>query len=94
MQQVSLDDQLYREARERAAKAGFASVDDYVADLVAHDFQLDGVNLDQFFTDERRALIDEAAADVARGNVLNMTQAREALAGTRDAWLRDHADEK
>lgn len=94
MRQISLDDQLYQAARQRAEKAGFSSVDEYVADLLVCDFQLGEENLDRFFTSEHLAAIDEAAADVARGNVHTMAQARQALAETRDAWLRDRAGEK
>jgi hypothetical protein len=94
MQQVSLNDQLYLQARERAQLAGFSSVDDYVADVLTDDLRLDSENLDSFFTPERLALVDEAAADVARGNVHTLPQVREALAGTRDAWLRNHPTEK
>jgi hypothetical protein len=91
MQQVNLNDDLYQEARRRAETAGFSSVDEYIADVLSHDFQLEDVNLDLFFTPERMALVDQSAADVAKGNVHTMDQAREALAQTRDAWLRDHA---
>jgi hypothetical protein len=91
MHQVHLNDRLYQEAQRRAEAAGFSSVDEYVADVLSHDFQLDDENLDHFFTPERLALIDQSAADVAAGNVHTMEQVRDALARTRDAWLRDHA---
>jgi hypothetical protein len=88
MHQVNLNDELYQEARRRAEAAGFPSVDEYVADVLSHDFQLVDENLDHFFTPERLALIDQAATDAAAGDVYTMDQAREALARTRDAWLR------
>ena len=91
MHQVNLNDQLYNEAQRRATAAGFSSVDDYVADVLSHDFELDDENLDHFFTPERLALIDQSVADVAAGNVHSLDQVRESLAKTRDAWLRDHA---
>jgi len=94
MHQVNLDDQLYEEARRRAEAAGFSSVDEYIADVLSHDFQLDDENLDHFFTPERLALIDEAAADAAADNVHSMERLSDALSETRDAWLRDHASGK
>jgi len=94
MHQVNLDDRLYQEAQRRAEAAGFSSVDEHIADVLLHDFQLDDENLDQFFTPEWLALVDQSAADVAAGNVHTMEQVRDALARTRDAWLRDHASGK
>ena len=94
MPQVHLNDQIYQEARRRAETGGFSSVDEYVADVLSHDFQLDDEHLDRFFTPERLALIDQAAADVAAGNVHTMEQVRESLAQTRDAWLGDQSSGK
>ena len=37
MQQVQLPDQLYRVAQRRASEAGFASVEEYIADVVTQD---------------------------------------------------------
>jgi hypothetical protein len=93
MHQVNLDDRIYEEARLRAEATGCSSVDEYVASVLANDLQLD-VNLDSFFTPERLALIDEAAADVAAGNSHTMDQVREALARTREEWLRERASGK
>lgn len=92
MRQVNLTDQLYQEAQRRAAEAGFASVDEFLADMLAFEFQPVDESLDHFFTPERLALIDQAAADVAAGNVYTMDQATEALAKSRDVWLRNRAD--
>lgn len=91
MHQVNLDDRIYEEARRRAEAAGFASVDEYVADVLSYDFQLDDEDFGHFFTPQRLALIDQAAAEVAAGSVHTMDEVRESLAKTRDQWLRDHA---
>lgn len=77
MHQINVNGSVYEEARRRAEAAGFASVDEYVADLLSNDFEVVEENLDHFFTPERLALIDEAAADVAAGNVYRLEQARE-----------------
>ncbi len=94
MHQINLNDQIFQEAQRRAEAAGFPNVDEYVAEVLAHDFQLDEGNLDRFFTPERLALVDEAAAEVAAGNAFSLDQAKAQLARTRQAWLRDHAGEK
>ncbi len=77
MQQVNLSDQLYHEAQRRAAEAGFATVDEYVADVLSLDFQLTTENLDHFFTPERLAVIDRAAAQVKAGEFFTSEQVRE-----------------
>ena len=63
MHQVNLNDQLYSGGPARRAEAaGFSSVDDYVADVLSHDFQLDDEHLDRFFTPERLALVDQGSS--------------------------------
>lgn len=91
MHQVNLGDRIYEEARRRAEAAGFSTVDEYIADVLSYDFQLDDQDFGHFFTPERLAVIDSAAAEVAAGNVHTMDEVRESLAKTRDPWLRDHA---
>jgi hypothetical protein len=91
MHQVNLSDQMFEEVRRRAAEAGFASVDEFVADILASDFCLATEDLSNFFTPERLKLIDEAAADVASGNSFTAEEAKQALAQSRAAWLSRHA---
>lgn len=85
MHQVNLNDDLYREAEQRAVAAGFANVDDYVADLLVHDLQIDAGNLDRFFTPERLAHIDRAAAQIEAGNLFTSDQVREHFQQKRQA---------
>ena len=37
MPQVQLNNQIFTAAQRKAATAGYASVDDYIADVVSHD---------------------------------------------------------
>ncbi len=78
MQSVQLNDELYGQAARCAQAVGFASVDDYVADLIAEDVSNDDTaaeNLDHLFTPERLAdftperlaRIDAAAANFRAG---------------------------
>jgi hypothetical protein len=45
MHQIQLNDQLYQEAKQRAAEAGFVSVDEYVADVLQTDLREEPENL-------------------------------------------------
>ena len=96
MQQIKLDERLYKEAQRRATEAGFSSVDDYVADVVSHDLLADGAgdtpNLDHLFTPERLAHIDKAAAQIKNGQSFTAEQADAELARRRAEWLRKNAD--
>ncbi len=94
MHQVNLTEQLYQEAQRRAQAGGFASVDEYISQVLSQDFQLDETDLEQFFTPERLALVDQSAVDVAAGHGLTLDQVRESLAETREAWLQNRAGEQ
>jgi len=87
MHQIQLDDQLFQAAQRRAAAAGFAGVDEYVADVLQHELD-DAENLVRFFTPERLAVIDRAAAEIAAGQGLTTEQVDAELARRRDEWLR------
>jgi PHD/YefM family antitoxin component YafN of YafNO toxin-antitoxin module len=84
MHQVQLNDQLYLEAQRRAAEAGFSSVDEYIAEVVQQDL-LEPENLDHFFTPERLAHIDRAAAQIKAGESYTSDQVREHFRQKRDA---------
>jgi len=73
MHQVQLADNLYQEAQLRARIAGFATVDEYVADVLAADLHTD--DLAHLFTRERLADLDRVA-DIATKDGANLTPAQ------------------
>ena len=89
MHQIHLSDEVYREAERRAAEGGFASVDQYVADLVSLDLG-PAENFDHCFTPERLADIDRASAQIAAGQCFTAEQADIELAKRRAQWLREN----
>jgi hypothetical protein len=92
MQQVQLSDQLYREAERRARKAGFATVDEFVADRLKTDFSEEQENFDHLFTPEVIADLDRISAQIkAGGKTYTMQEVDEHLEKKRQEWLRDHA---
>ena len=69
MPQIQISDQLYQERRNPGMRdAGFANVDAHVADVLKLELELEDEvgDLDNFFTPERLAQIDEAEAAIAR----------------------------
>jgi hypothetical protein len=86
MHQINLSDGIYQDAQRRAAEAGFASVEEYIVDLLQGD--LESENLDRFFTHQRLAHIGQAAASISGGSGLTSEQADAELAKRRDEWLR------
>jgi len=81
MHQIQLNDQLYQEAQRRAAEAGFGSVDECVADMLQQDLE-ETENLDHFFTPERLARIDRAAAQIDAGLGIPSEQVRAKSKGS------------
>ncbi len=90
MHQVNLNDQIYQEAQRRASEAGFACVDEFIEDVLHHDFQGETENLDFLFTPERLAYIDRSAAQIDAGHYFTQQQATEELAKRRAQWLRQN----
>jgi hypothetical protein len=90
MPSIQISDQLYREAQSRAAGAGFANVDAYIADVLKQELQDEVGNLDDFFTPERIAQIQEAEAEVARGEVYTWEETKIELAKRRAEWIRQN----
>jgi predicted transcriptional regulator len=89
---VQLDDRLYQQAKQRAAEAGFASVDEYVADVVSHDLieDLDAEqpDLQHLFTPERLAEIDAGFAEIQAGKCFTAEEVREHFKQKRAEWDR------
>ncbi len=90
MPHIEMDDRIFDDARRRASAEGFASVDAYIAAIVLYDLADDAPNLDDLFTPERLAIIDQAAADIDAGNFFTADQARKHLQQKRAAWIEKH----
>jgi hypothetical protein len=77
MHQIRLDDRLYQDAERRASASGFATVDQYVADVLQHDLREETENFDHLFTPERLAQIDQAAAQIDAGQGIPAERVRD-----------------
>jgi hypothetical protein len=77
MHPIHVSEQLYQFAERRAADAGFGSVDDFIADYLQHELEDEAEDLSGFFTPERIAEIDRAAAQADAGQVRTMAEVRE-----------------
>jgi len=90
MQQVQLNDQLYKDVQRRATEAGFSTVDEYVADVLSFDLHEGTENLEHLFTPQQLAHIDKAEAEIKSGNFFTAEQADAELAKRRAEWLANH----
>lgn len=89
MQQVHLNDQLYLEAKHRAQEAGFASVDQFIADVLQHDFSAAPEILDNRFTPEVNAYLNRIVADMEAGRSLSLQDVQGNLDSARNAWRKN-----
>ncbi len=89
MPQVQLDDRIFQIAQQRAAAGGFASVDEYLADVISHDID-DQNNIEHLFTPERLAHIARADAEIDAGNSYTIDEVKLELAEQREQWLREN----
>ncbi len=88
MHQVHLADQLYPEAEQRAHAAGYATVDDYVADVLATDLHEE--DFDHLFTPERIAHLDQISAEVKAGaKTFTSDEVREHFQKKWEEWQED-----
>jgi hypothetical protein len=89
VQEVCLSDQLYQEAKRRATDAGFLNVDDFVADVLQHDFSVDVENFDDRFTPEVNAYLKGIIAEMEAGKSLSLDEAERNLDFVRSAWRKN-----
>lgn len=93
MHQVQLSDQLYQQAQQRAAEAGFQSVDEYVAEIVESDVSASSENYDHIFTPEVLAELDQARAAVqAGGKTYSPEEVDEHFRQKSQAWREAHGN--
>ena len=68
MRQIQRTDELYGQVERRAVEAGFASVDDLVAEVLISDVCDVTANLDHMLTADRLAHIDKVLAQIKAGS--------------------------
>jgi hypothetical protein len=92
MRHVQINDKLYKEAERRARKAGFQSVDEFVADRLESDFSNKQENFDHLFTPEVIADLDRISAGIkAGGKTYSTEEVDQHFEKKRQEWLRNHA---
>jgi hypothetical protein len=90
MHQIQLADQLYQEAQRRAINAGFTTVDEYVADVIAQDLELSHENSDHVFTPEVIGELDRiSSAAKAGGKTYSPDEVKEHFCKRSEAWQLD-----
>ncbi len=87
MQQVQLPDQLLPRSITLASEAGFASVEEYIADVVTQDVADDTENFDHLFTPQVVTELEQiSAAAKAGGKTYTSEEVREHFRKKSDAW--------
>lgn len=88
--QFQLDDKHYEKALQRASAAGFESIEEYVADVVASELEEAPEDLGHLFTPARLALIQAALDEVrAGGRTYTIEETTLYLAEQRAEWLKN-----
>jgi len=65
--QIQLTEQLYNQAKRRAVEAGFASLDEYIVDVVSGDVAQETEDLDHRFTPELMAHLNQIQEQIKSG---------------------------
>ena len=90
MPQVEIPARVFDAARQRAADSGFASVDEFISDLVSQELEDKLDDLVIQFTPERLAQIDQGLDDLRQGRSYTAQQAEVELQKRRSQWLKDN----
>jgi hypothetical protein len=91
MHQIQLADDLYKEAERRSRVAGFASVDEFIADVLEQDFSEIQEDLDDRFTPEVNAYLNRVAAEMAAGGSLSVAEVVGHLDEARKEWRENQS---
>ncbi len=87
MHQTQLSDDVYQQAQTRANEAGFQSVEQYIADIVATD----SFDESSIFTPEIILSIETARAKIAAGGpVYTKEEVEKHMQRVREDWIRKH----
>jgi hypothetical protein len=90
--QIQLTDQLYEQIQRRAAEAGFASMDEYIVDVVAEDVAQETEDLDHRFTPKVTAHLDQIQHDIKSGaKTYSEEELDDYLQERAQVWRESHA---
>lgn len=94
---LQLTDQVYHQARQRAVEAGFATIDEYlvdvVSDVVSNDVAQEAENFDHLFTPEVLAELDRIRAAVQAGaRTYSSEDVDEYFRQKSKAWRETHGN--
>lgn len=64
---LQLTDQLYHQAKQRAAEAGFVSLDEFVVDVVSEDVAQETENIDHRFTPKVVSHLNQLQEEIKAG---------------------------
>ncbi len=93
MPEVRLDDQVFKVAQRRASEAGFASVEEYIADVVTQDVVDEAEDFDHLFTPQVVSELEQiSAAAKAGGRTYTSEEVREHFQRKSDAWRASHPE--
>lgn len=92
MPAVQLDKNVFAAAQQRASEAGYPSVDDFVADVVAQSLCEETERFDHIFTPERTAELEQISAAIKAGaRTYTAAEVEEHFERKRKEWLARHA---
>jgi hypothetical protein len=84
MSYVQLNEKLYKAAKQRATNEGYASVDEYVDDLVSQDVVPDD-RYEYLFTAELLARLEQITGEIKTGGkIYTLAEVRGLLVGKQD----------
>lgn len=86
MRIVQVADHLFEQAQRRAAQAGFASVEEYVSEILHDDLRDE--NFDHLFTPERLAALDRISRQKPGTPDFSIQEVQEHFAKKQAAWPR------
>lgn len=88
MKEVRIDEKLYEKALESARSQGYASVDDYVAEVVRLRFEEEDWPLPSWMITE----IEKGIADLNAGRVKSSAEVDEMLSAVEKSWVEKNPD--
>ena len=96
MRQVQIDEQLFNAVQMRAAEAGYASVDECIADLAVHFLNdppdSETPDLDHIFTPEKLVELDQISTEIKAGaKTYTAAEVDSHFENKRKEWLKKHA---